>query len=400
MMGYDFETVINRTGTGACKWEHMAADFPEVEDGIIPLSIADMELVNAPEIQQGLKDYIDRSVLGYNNPSAAYLEAVCGWMERRHGWKVEKEWITQTPGVVPAMFFAVKAFTEPGDGVIVMTPVYYPFYGAVKANGRTVVETALIDDGENYTIDFEDLEAKAKDPKNKMILFCSPHNPVGRVWTPEELERVGRICIDNDVVIISDEIHFDLIMPGYKHHVFASLSEEFAQHSVICTAPSKTFNLAGMQTSNIIIPNKELQKKFVAQVDSCGMELANILGYEACRIAYTQCDQWLEELIQLIVRNKEYIENFAAEHFPVVKCRKMEGTYLQWLDFSGFGMDPQELGRILKTEAQLFLDDGYMFGDGGNGFERINLACPTWVIEKAMIRLLDTMKKHFPDQVK
>lgn len=400
MMGYDFETVINRTGTGACKWEHMAADFPEVEDGIIPLSIADMELVNAPEIQQGLKDYIDRSVLGYNNPSAAYLEAVCGWMERRHGWKVEKEWITQTPGVVPAMFFAVKAFTEPGDGVIVMTPVYYPFYGAVKANGRTVVETALIDDGENYTIDFEDLEAKAKDPKNKMILFCSPHNPVGRVWTPEELERVGRICIDNDVVIISDEIHFDLIMPGYKHHVFASLSEEFAQHSVICTAPSKTFNLAGMQTSNIIIPNKELQKKFVAQVDSCGMELANILGYEACRIAYTQCDQWLEELIQLIVRNKEYIENFAAEHFPVVKCRKMEGTYLQWLDFRGFGMDPQELGRILKTEAQLFLDDGYMFGDGGNGFERINLACPTWVIEKAMIRLLDTMKKHFPDQVK
>lgn len=400
MMGYDFETVINRTGTGACKWEHMAADFPEVEDGIIPLSIADMELVNAPEIQQGLKDYIDRSVLGYNNPSAAYLEAVCGWMERRHGWKVEKEWITQTPGVVPAMFFAVKAFTEPGDGVIVMTPVYYPFYGAVKANGRTVVETALIDDGENYTIDFEDLEAKAKDPKNKMILFCSPHNPVGRVWTPEELERVGRICIDNDVVIISDEIHFDLIMPGYQHHVFASLSEEFAQHSVICTAPSKTFNLAGMQTSNIIIPNKELQKKFVAQVDSCGMELANILGYEACRIAYTQCDQWLEELIQLIVRNKEYIENFAAEHFPVVKCRKMEGTYLQWLDFSGFGMDPQELGRILKTEAQLFLDDGYMFGDGGNGFERINLACPTWVIEKAMIRLLDTMKKHFPEQVK
>lgn len=399
-MKYDFETVIDRTGTGACKWEHMAADYPQVDSDIIPLSIADMELTNAPEIQEGLKAYIDKSVLGYNNPSAAYLEAVCGWMKRRHGWEVKKEWITQTPGVVPAMFFAVKAFTEPGDGVIIMTPVYYPFYGAVKANGRKVVENPLIDDGENYTIDFEDLERKAKDPANKLILLCSPHNPVGRVWTKEELERVGRICIDNDVVIVSDEIHFDLILPGYTHHVFASISEEFAQHCVVCTAPSKTFNLAGMQTSNIIIPNKELQKRFVAQVDSCGMELANILGYEACRIAYTECDQWLEQLIALIVRNKEYVEQFVSAHFPVVKCRKMEGTYLQWLDFGGLGMEPKELEKMMKTEAQLFLDDGYMFGEAGNGFERINLACPAWVIEKAMARLLETLKKHFPDQVK
>lgn len=398
-MKHDFETVINRTGTGACKWEHMLADYPQVGEDIVPLSIADMELVNAPEIQKGLKEYIDKSVLGYNNPSADYLEAVCGWMKRRHGWEVKKEWITQTPGVVPAMFFAVKAYTQPGDGVIIMTPIYYPFYGAVKANERKLVETALLDDGDNYTIDFDDLEQKAKDPANKLLLLCSPHNPVGRVWTVEELERIGRICIDNHVVIVSDEIHFDLIMPGYHHHVFATISEEFAQHSVICTAPSKTFNLAGMQTSNIIIPNKELQKSFVAQVDSCGMELANILGYEACRIAYTECDQWLEELIQLIVRNKEYIENFVSNHFPIVKCRKMEGTYLQWLDFRGFSMDAEEMGQMLKTEAQLFLDDGYMFGEGGRGFQRINLACPAWVIDKAMARLLEVLRKHFPHQV-
>lgn len=399
-MKYDFETVINRTGTGACKWEHMAADYPQVDADIVPLSIADMELVNAPEIQEGLKKYIDRSVLGYNNPSADYLDAVCGWMKRRHGWEIKKEWISQTPGVVPAMFFAVKAYTQPGDGVIIMTPIYYPFYGAIKANGREVVATELLDDGENYTIDFEDFEQKAKNPANKLLLLCSPHNPVGRVWTAEELERVGRICIDNDVVIVSDEIHFDLVMPGYKHHVFANLSEEFAQHSVICTAPSKTFNLAGMQTSNIIIPNKELQKQFVAQVDSCGMELANILGYEACRIAYTECDQWLAELIQLIMKNKEYVETFVNEHFPVVKCRKMEGTYLQWLDFRGFGMDAKEMEQMMKTEAQLFLDDGYLFGEGGTGFQRINLACPAWVIEKAMERLCGTLKKHFPELVK
>lgn len=399
-MKYDFETVINRTGTGACKWEHMLADYPEVDEDIIPLSIADMELVNAPEIQNGLKAFIDKSVLGYNNPWPEYLDAVCGWMKRRHNWDVKKEWITQTPGVVPAMFFAVKAFTEPGDGVIIMTPVYYPFYGAVKANGRTLVENALLDDGENYTIDFDDLEKKAKDPANKLLLLCSPHNPVGRVWTVEELERIGRICIENDVVIVSDEIHFDLIMPGYEHHVFASLGEEFAQHCVVCTAPSKTFNLAGMQTSNIIIPNPELQKKFVAQVSSCGMELANILGYEACRIAYTECDEWLEELIALIVRNKEYVENFVKDHFPAVKCRKMEGTYLQWLDFRALNMDPKEQEKMMKTEAQLFLDDGYMFGDSSAGFERINLACPTWVIEKAMARLYDVMKKRFPELTK
>lgn len=398
-MKYDFETVINRSGTGACKWEHMEHDYPQVGKDIIPLSVADMELVNAPEIQEGLKKYIDKTVLGYNNPSQAYLDAVCSWMKRKHNWDVKKEWITQTPGVVPALFFAVKAFTEPGDGVIVMTPVYYPFYGAVQANGRTLVENPLIDTGDNYVINYEDLEKKAKDPKTKLLLLCSPHNPVGRVWTKEELEKVGRICIDNGVIIVSDEIHFDLIMPGYTHTVFANVSEELAQHSVVCTAPSKTFNLAGMQTSNIIIPNKELQKKFVGVVDSCGMELANILGYEACRIAYTECDEWLKELIALIVRNKEYIENFVAKHFPIVKCRKMEGTYLQWLDFRGFGMDVKEQEKMMKQEAQVFFDEGYMFGKVSSGFERINLACPTWVIEKAMDRLLVTLKKNFPDKV-
>lgn len=377
----------------------MFADNPNVAKGIIPLSVADMELKNAPEIQEGLKRYIDNSVLGYSNPTDAYLDAVIGFMKRHHDWDVKKEWIYQTPGVVSALFFAVKAYTDPGDGVIIMTPVYYPFYGAVTANGRVVVENPLIEDGDSYRIDFEDLERKAKDPKNKLILLCSPHNPVGRVWTREELERIGRICIDNDVLIISDEIHFDLIMPGYHHTVFSTISEEFNQHCVVCTAPSKTFNLAGMQTSNIMIANEEIRKKFIDQVESCGMYIANILGYEACRIAYTDCDAWLKELLEVIVRNKEYIEQFVARHLPQVKVKRLEGTYLLWLDFRAYGLSAKELEHFMKMDAQLFFDDGYMFGQSSEGFERINMACPTWVIEQAMDRLLAAMKEKFPETV-
>ena len=377
----------------------MFADNPNVAKGIIPLSVADMELKNAPEIQEGLKRYIDNSVLGYSNPTDAYLDAVIGFMKRHHDWDVKKEWIYQTPGVVSALFFAVKAYTDPGDGVIIMTPVYYPFYGAVTANGRVVVENPLIEDGDSYRIDFEDLERKAKDPKNKLILLCSPHNPVGRVWTREELEHIGRICIDNDVLIVSDEIHFDLIMPGYHHTVFSTISEEFNQHCAVCTAPSKTFNLAGMQTSNIMIANEEIRKKFIDQVESCGMYIANILGYEACRIAYTDCDAWLKELLEVIVRNKEYIEQFVARHLPQVKVKRLEGTYLLWLDFRAYGLSAKELEHFMKMDAQLFFDDGYMFGQSSEGFKRINMACPTWVIEQAMDRLLAAMKEKFPETV-
>lgn len=377
----------------------MFADNPNVAKGIIPLSVADMELKNAPEIQEGLKRYIDNSVLGYSNPTDAYLDAVIGFMKRHHDWDVKKEWIYQTPGVVSALFFAVKAYTDPGDGVIIMTPVYYPFYGAVTANGRVVVENPLIEDGDSYRIDFEDLERKTKDPKNKLILLCSPHNPVGRVWTREELERIGRICIDNDVLIVSDEIHFDLIMPGYHHTVFSTISEEFNQHCVVCTAPSKTFNLAGMQTSNIMIANEEIRKKFIDQVESCGMYIANILGYEACRIAYTDCDAWLKELLEVIVRNKEYIEQFVARHLPQVKVKRLEGTYLLWLDFRAYSLSAKELEHFMKMDAQLFFDDGYMFGQSSEGFKRINMACPTWVIEQAMDRLLAAMKEKFSKTV-
>src|SRR5665647_81554 len=255
-MKYDFETIIDRRSTGSGKWDQMIRCNPDVSRGVVPFSVADMELKNPPEITEGLKKYIDSTILGYTQPTDSYLNAVCDWMKRRHGWVVKRDWIIGSPGVVNALFLAVKAFTNQGDGIIIQTPVYYPFYAAIERNQRALVKNPLIYTGSNYFIDYDDLERKAHDPKNKVLLFCSPHNPVGRVWTPEELTRVGEICLRNNVLIISDEIHFDLIMPGHKHTVFANVSEDLANNTIVCTSPSKTFNLAGMQTSNIIIPNE------------------------------------------------------------------------------------------------------------------------------------------------
>ena len=262
-MKYDFETLIPRKNMGSRKWNVMAQHNPNAAEDVIPLSVADMEFRNPPELAQGLKDYIDRSILGYTLPNDAFYQSVARWMKNRHQWDIKPEWLVQAPGVVNALFGIVKTFTEPGDGIIIMQPVYYPFSAAITQNGRELVNNALIYEDYAYRIDFDDLEKKAKDPKNKMLILCSPHNPIGRVWTREELEKVGRICIDNNVLVVSDEIHFDFILTGHKHTVFANISEEFAQHCIICTAPSKTFNIAGLKISNIVIPNDHLRKQLL-----------------------------------------------------------------------------------------------------------------------------------------
>jgi len=285
---YDFETFVNRVNTGSAKWEQMKGWNPNVSEGIIPFSIADMELKNPPEIIEGLKKYIDSNVLGYTQPTESYINAVCGWMEKRHNWKIKSEWIVGSAGVVSAFYSVIRALSKPGDGIIIMSPVYYPFYSAIELNNRKVVNNPLINTGSTYVIDYKDLEKKAQNPDNKILLFSSPHNPAGKVWNKEELEKVGEICLRNNVLIISDEIHFDLIMPGHKHTVFASISEELANKMIVCTAPSKTFNLAGMQTSNIIISNKAIRDAYLKEVESQGFFTLNILGYKACEIAYTK----------------------------------------------------------------------------------------------------------------
>jgi cystathionine beta-lyase len=393
MMNYDFETLIDRTGTGASKWDKMYRKKPKIPAGTVPLSVADMEFVTAPEIAEGLKDYIDRGILGYIYANDAYRDAVCAWMLRRHRWPIDPAWIVPTPGVVPALYHAVRTFTEIGEGVIIMPPVYYPFFSAVKNAGRTLVENTLVQGKGRYEIDFDQLERQAENPATTMLLFCSPHNPVGRVWSPEEIARVAAICVKNKVLLVSDEIHFDLIMPGRTHTVAAAISQETAQNVLVCTAPSKTFNLAGLQTANIIIPNQELRHKFALQFERNFSDWnLPVLGGKACELAYTLGEPWLEALLKKIAENAALAEGFASSHFPAIPASPLEGTYLQWLDFRALGLSPANL-EALMVKADVFTDEGSLFGKAGEGFERINLACPTRFIKSALERLAQALSQ-------
>lgn len=383
-MKYDFETLIPRKNMGSRKWDTMVQHNPNAAEDVIPMSTADMEFKNPPELAEGLKEYIDHSILGYTMPNDAFYASVVRWMKDRHQWDIKPEWLVQAPGVVNALFGIVKTFTEPGDGIIIMQPVYHPFAMAITQNNCVLVNNALIHDGNTYQIDFEDLEKKAKDPKNKMLIFCSPHNPIGRVWTREELEKVGRICIDNNVLVVSDEIHFDFILTGYKHTVFASISEEFAQHCIICTAPSKTFNIAGLKISNIVIPNDELRKKLLEKYQRDFS--SNALGIQACRICYDRCGAWKDEMLCMIEYNYQQVKRFVEEKIPQIKVTELQGTYLLWLDCTGLGLSDEQLEK-LTLDADLYLNQGRMFGEGGSGFERVNLACPTRYLIAAMERL-------------
>lgn len=396
-MKYNFETTIDRTNLASSKWAGMRRVKPDVSKGIVPFSVADMEFVNAPEIIDGLKKHLDETILGYAEPyNENYLRIVCGWMKRHHAWDVEPEWIRGAPGVVDAFYWAIQAFTKPGDGVIVQTPVYYPFYDAIRRNERAIVANPLVRFGNRYLVDFDDLERKAKDPNTTALLFCSPHNPTGRVWSEEELARVGKICLDNNVFIISDEIHFDLIMPHHHHTVFATLSRELADNMIVCTAPSKTFNLAGMKTSNVIIPNAEVRERYTRQVQKNGFYSLCQLGYKACEIAYTQCEDWLQEALSVIYRNHLELKDFMVERIPEIQVFDLEGTYLQWMDFSGLGLSGDELESTLRDKAEIFFDEGGIFGEEGRGFERMNIACPTAIMMEALKRLETAIRSVRP----
>ncbi|MEG0963710.1 MAG: MalY/PatB family protein [Lachnospiraceae bacterium] len=390
---YDFETLVNRRIMNSNKWANMYKTNPNVPDDIVPFSIADMEFKNAPEIITGLHEFLDTAILGYAAAGDGFLTSVCQWMKNRHEWSIEKEWIAVSIGVVPALSNIVEAFSEPGDGVLLMTPVYFPFYESIERNKRNVVKSSLVVKNGRYEIDFEDFEKKAKNPRNKILLFCSPHNPVGRVWTKEELREVARICLENDVLIVSDEIHFDLVMPGYKHTVMATLSPEIADRCITCTSASKSFNLAGMQASSIIISNKEIREKFVAQMEKAGHFGLSILGYKSCELAYTRGLPWLQELLPVLQGNAKFIEEYMQKYIPEIKVFQLEGTYLQWWDCRGLGLDYKELSFIMTHKAYIFMDEGFMFGADGEGFERMDIACPRFVIEEALERLRRALKR-------
>lgn len=388
---YDFETVLDRSKVGSVKWNLMKQINPEVSEGIVPFSVADMELKNPPEIVEGLKQFLDETILGYTQTTDAYYESVFQWMELKHGFRPKLEWCVQTPGVVPALNSMVPLYTKQGEGVLIMTPVYYPFKMAIEDSGRKVVTTELVAKGNRYEIDFEDFTNKVKQPDVKLLILCSPHNPVGRVWTKEETIKIADICLENEVFILDDEIHFDLIMTGYKHTSMGTLEKKYLDNCAICTAPSKTFNLAGMQVSNIFISNKE--KRELLKKNQ-GFFLFNIMGIKACELAYTKCDRWLSEFLDLIQTNKLYVEDFMKQNIPEIKVFELEGTYLQWMDFRGLGMEEEKLEHFMTQEAELFLDEGYLFGERERGFERMNIACPTKVIQEAMGRLLLAVNKY------
>lgn len=392
-MKYDFETRVNRKGQGSFKWEDMYDKNPNVADGIVPLSVADMEFKNAPEIIEGLKEYLDEVVLGYTMANKEYKDAVCNWMRKEHDFEIQEDWIVNTAGVVPAFFSAIQEFTKEGDGVIIMTPVYYPFFNAIKLQNRKLIDCPLILKNNKYYINYELFDKLSQDPKNKILLFCSPHNPVGRVWTKEELQKLSDIILKNEILLLSDEVHFDIIMPGSKHIVFQTINDKLAEKTITFTAPSKTFNLAGMGMSNTIIKNKKIRERFIASLNRTSSIPFTALGYKAYEIAYTKCEEWLKECLAIIYKNQQLVVHFFEKKYPEIKVFKNEGTYLLWIDFSSLGMSSENLEKFMIEEADLFLDEGYIFGENGKGFERFNLAAPTSVIEEALQRLDNALKK-------
>jgi cystathionine beta-lyase len=383
-MKYDFDTIINRKNTGSFKWDAIELECGPSTEDIIALSVADMEFKVAPEIVSALHKKVDAAVFGYTGPTSSYYEAVIGWMKKRHNWEIKKEWISLSPGVVPAFYTAIRAFTHPGDKVIIQQPVYYPFVNAIIRNGCEVVNNPLIFKDGHYTMDYADLEEKAKDPRVKAIILCSPHNPACRVWREDELVKLGEICIKNGVLIISDEIHFDFVYKPHKHTVFASINDDFKENCLVLTAPSKSFNLAGLQCSNIIIPNPKLKQRFDIAVLNISADFLNYFSFSACEAAYNDGEEWFDQLLGYLEGNIRYVKDYVAEKLPQISVVDTEGTYLVWIDCRSLGLNNTELEKLMKEKARLFLDEGYIFGADGSGFERINVACPRAILEKAM----------------
>lgn len=381
----NFNIVVNRKNTNCLKYDFaVRRGRPE---NVLPLWVADMDFKVAPEITQAIEKRVAHGIFGYSEVKEEYFEAVSAWMEQKHGWHVKEDWLVKTPGVVFALAMAVQAFTEPGDAVIIQQPVYYPFSEVIADNGRRIVDNTLeLKEGGKYHINFEDFEQKVKENHVKLFLLCSPHNPVGRVWTKEELKKIAAICRKYDVIVVSDEIHEDFVFNG-KHQVFADLSEDAKNRTITCTAPSKTFNLAGLQVSNIWIANPELREKFKKQIAAAGYSQLNTLGLTACEAAYRYGGEWHAELLGYLKSNLNFLREFLQTRLPEVKLIEPEGTYLVWLDFGSLGLTEEQREELLTKKAGIWLDSGAIFGAAGEGFERINIACPRSILKDALERI-------------
>lgn len=388
-MKYDFNKIINRNNTKSLKYDF--AKERNMPEDLLPLWVADMDFQTSPEIIEALNKAVSHGIYGYSEGKEEYFDAVYNWYNDNFNWQVKKEWLIKTPGVVFAIVLAINALTNEGDSVLIQNPVYYPFTEVIIDNNRKLVNNSLVRNGKKYEIDFEDFEKKIIENNVKLFILCSPHNPVGRVWKKWELEKIGDVCLKHNVKIVSDEIHSDFVYPENKHIVFSSLDEKYQNITITCTAPTKTFNLAGLQISNIFIPNLEIRKKVLKQLDRVGYSQVNLMGLVACEAAYKYGRQWLNELKEYLLDNLNFLRDYLETNIPQIKLIEPEGTYLIWLDCSALGLEDKELEKFIVEKAKLWLDSGYIFGKEGEGFQRINIACPRETLKKALEQLKEAV---------
>ena len=389
---YNFDEIIARRGTSSLKF-----DFgPERKgrDDLLPLWVADMDFKLPEEILSDIQKRVAHGMFGYTDPKDDYKASLRHWFEKRHGFVIEDDWNTIEPGMVHSISLAIRTFTKPGDSVLIQQPVYYPFMESIALNGRKVVNNQLVYKDGHYEIDFDDFEKKIVSEDVKMFILCSPHNPVGRVWTKEELQKMADICLKRNIYVFSDEIHSDFVYSGHKHVSYITLGKEYTKRLILGTAPSKTFNIAGLQLANIIIPDEETRAVFKRENEAAGYSQGNVLAMTATASAYTKGEKWLEELVCYLEGNVNYLRSFLKENLSEVKLIEPEGTYLVWLDFSEITNDPKELERLIVDEAKLWLDPGAIFGKETALFERINIACPRAVLEQALWQLCKAVDKH------
>jgi cystathionine beta-lyase len=383
---YDFDRVIDRRDTNSLKWD-FAVERGLPED-VLPLWVADMDFRAPRAVLEALNRAVDHGIFGYSDVKEGYFKAVSNWFEKHYGWKTEPEWLVKTPGVVFALAAAVRAFTEPGDAVLIQPPVYYPFFSVIWENGREVAENPLVYEGGKYYMDLVDFEKKIVECHVKLFFLCSPHNPVGRVWTKEELQAMGDICRRHGVLVVSDEIHCDFAFPEHPHTMFPLAVPTLEDNCIVCTAPSKSFNLAGLQVSNIWVKNPEIRARFSREIEGSGYGSLNCLGPVACQAAYESGEEWLEECKKYMRGNLDYLRDFLTQQIPQIKLVEPEGTYFAWLDCTELGLQGyKDLENLVVEKAKLWLDSGHIFGGGAEQFERVVLACPKVTLSQALGRL-------------
>lgn len=382
-MKYNFDKVIDRKGSGCFKWDTLEETYGDRD--ILPMSVADMDFKSADEIIAALKNRVDHGIFGYNCSTNSFFDSIINWAKKRYGWNIEKEWIVITPGVVSGLNICIRALTKESDGIVIQPPVYAPFFNVINKNNRTLITNPLIIKGGKYSINFMDLEIKLKTAK--ALILCSPHNPVGRVWSKDELKKITKLCIENNVLIISDEIHCDLILKGFKHTNIASISEEAKMNSVTFIAPSKTFNLPGLYTSVAIIPNEEIRNKVKNKLSEMHMDNIHIFGAVSLEAAYNHGEKWLEEVLVYIEKNIDYVIDYVKRNIPEIKIIRPEGTYLLWLDFRELGLSQEKLNELMIKKGKVFLLPGSAFGKEGTGFLRLNVGCPRVTVYEALKRI-------------